>query len=49
MRRFERGFFYLSASGYLMFLALVAVIGWALIEGAIWIVRFLIHHLAWIP
>lgn len=49
MRRYACGFFCPSSGDFLGFLALVAVVGWAVIEGVIWIARFLFRHLAWIP
>lgn len=39
-----------SPSGFdtLGLLALIGVVGWALIEGAFWIVSFLWNHLSWV-
>lgn len=37
-----------SASASLAFLAAVAIGGWAVIEGVIWLVRLLAAHLAWV-
>lgn len=30
-------------------MAVAAVVGWAIIEGLIWLIKLLVAHLAWVP